>query len=213
VDQSAVIPVEVAAWRRPTRLTAWLFAAKMAAFQLRRTAIDLAAPMPLLARTAADFPVIVGEARGALLSAAYGGEAIHQHGKINNLRCAAAALHGRLLAAGAVFSFWRHIGRTTRAKGYAEGRMLQSGWLSPAVGGGLCQLSTALYEVALQAHCRIVERHAHSRIVPGPNAAKAGRDATVAWNYVDLRFASDRPLKLEVRVTQDELIVRLRAMS
>jgi vancomycin resistance protein VanW len=112
-----------------------------------------------------------------------------------------------------VFSFWRHVGRPTRARGYVEGRMLQGGSLSPAVGGGLCQLSTALYEVALQANLTILERHAHSRIVPGPNAARAGRDATVAWNYVDLRFASlDRALRLGAVVTADDLVVSFRAM-
>ncbi len=80
----------------------------------------------------------------------------------------------------------------------------------PAVGGGLCQLSNALYDVALQAGCAIVERHAHSRVVPGSQAA-IGRDATVAWNYVDLRFKAPRDLRLQVRLDRHELQVRLLA--
>jgi len=206
-------PMQEAVWREPTALSATLFAAKMAVFQVRRGLVDLVAAPPRLERAVVDFPETVAEARSPLVSPDYSGRPEHQAGKIANLRVACAALDGLRLAPGAVFSFWRHVGRPTRARGYVEGRMLQGGSLSPAVGGGLCQLSTALYEVALQASLTILERHAHSRIVPGPNAARAGRDATVAWNYVDLRFASpDRALRLGAVVTADDLVVSFRAM-
>lgn len=205
-------PMQEAVWREPTALSATLFATKMAVFQVRRGLVDLVAAPPRLPRTQADFPVEIARVASPLVSADYRGAAIHQQGKNINLRVACAAIDGLLLAPGAVFSFWRHVGRPTRARGYVEGRMLQGGSLSPAVGGGLCQLSTALYEVALQANLTILERHAHSRIVPGPNAARAGRDATVAWNYVDLRFASpDRALRLGAVVTADDLVVSFRA--
>lgn len=185
----------------------------MAVFQARRGLVDLVAAPPRLERVVVDFPETIAEARSPLVSPDYSGRPEHQAGKVANLRVACAALDGLRLAPGAVFSFWRQVGRPTRARGYVEGRMLQGGSLSPAVGGGLCQLSTALYDVALQAHLTIVERHAHSRIVPGPNAARAGRDATVAWNYVDLRFCSpDRPLRLGAVVTDEDLVVTLRAM-
>jgi hypothetical protein len=82
----------------------------------------------------------------------------------------------------------------------------------PATGGGLCQLSNALYDAALQAGCEIVERHAHSRIVVG-SAAATGRDATVAWNYVDLRFRPHEAVRIEARVTRDALVIRLHARS
>lgn len=131
-------------------------------------------------------------------------------GKVHNLRTAARALNGVVIPAGEVFSFWRQVGRATRRRGYVEGRQLQEGCLIPAVGGGICQLTNALYQVALDAGCEIVERHAHSRVIPG-SAAEAGRDATVAWNYIDLRFRPEEALRLEVSLTQDELIVRLAA--
>ena len=111
---------------------------------------------------------------------------------------------------GAIFSFWKQLGRPARSRGFVTGRMLQQGCIVPATGGGLCQLSNALYDVALNAGCEIVERHAHSRRIPG-SAAEMDRDATVAWNYVDLRFHSTRPLLLRVRLTAEELIVELRS--
>jgi hypothetical protein len=64
----------------------------------------------------------------------------------------------------------------------------------------------------LQADCDILERHAHSSVVPG-SAAANGRDATVAWNYVDLRFRARQPMLVEALLTKDELIVRLRGQT
>jgi hypothetical protein len=86
--------------------------------------------------------------------------------------------------------------------------MLQEGCLVPATGGGLCQLSNALYDVALRSGCAVIERHPHSRRIPG-SAAAAGRDATVAWNYVDLRIQSDAPLMLRVQLEKQHLTVAL----
>ena len=78
----------------------------------------------------------------------------------------------------------------------------------PAIGGGLCQLSNALYQAALDAGCEIIERHPHSRIVPGSGTWER-RDATVAWNYIDLRFCAAMPLQLQVQLTPSHLHVAL----
>src|SRR6266700_2717523 len=133
-------------------------------------------------------------------------------GKIQNLRTAARRFHGLRIPAGAEFSFWRQAGHPWRLRGYVVGRELREGCLVPSVGGGLCQLSNALYDVALTAGCTITERHAHSRIVPG-SLAERGRDATVFWNYVDLRFRPPVDLALEMFLTETNLTVRLRAVG
>lgn len=152
------------------------------------------------------YSLVVGESRSKLWSDDRPAEAEHQKGKVRNLQIAVQELDCALLFPGQVFGFWAQIGRATEERGYVIGRMLQQGCMIPAVGGGLCQLSNALYDAALQSGCEIVERHAHSRAVPGSEAA-AGRDATVAWNYVDLRFRSRVPLLIRARVTEDELVV------
>ncbi|MBC7930295.1 MAG: VanW family protein, partial [Rubrivivax sp.] len=99
--------------------------------------------------------------------------------------------------------------RASRGRGYGRGRELREGCVIPSVGGGLCQLSNALYDAALQAGFEIVERHSHTRIVPG-SQAEAGRDATVFWNYVDLRWRSPHPFRIEASMSRDQLIVRFR---
>jgi len=197
------------AWTPPTRLSSLVFAGKMSAFRLRRAARDLVAGPPRLKSTLAEgLAAIAGESVTPLWSDERLAERAWQLGKVQNLRVACRALDGLLIPAGAAFSFWRHVGAPIAARGFVRGRMLQQGCLTPAVGGGLCQLSNALYEAALQAGCAILERHPHSRIVPG-SAAAWGRDATVAWNYVDLRFAPPTALRLVARLTGETLVVRL----
>lgn len=135
------------------------------------------------------------------------GEARLVEGKIHNLRVALRRLDGARVPAGGTFSFWRQIGRATRRAGYVEGRELREGCVIPTIGGGLCQLSNALYGAALDAGCEIVERHAHSQIVPGSLSERA-RDATIFWNYVDLRFRAVRALTIRAILDDDRLVVR-----
>jgi hypothetical protein len=130
-------------------------------------------------------------------------------GKIQNLRAALRGIDGIEVPAGQVFSFWKQVGRATRRRGFVAGRELREGCLIANVGGGLCQLSNALYEAAELAGFTIVERHGHSRVVPG-SRAQLGRDATVFWNYVDLRFRSDHAFRVEARLTRDRLEVVFR---
>ncbi len=197
--------------RGHTRLRAILFFAKAWIYRARRAFLQPAvrhfekSPRPGGAPLAA-------ESRTPLRASSHPAEQRLQEGKVRNLATAAEFLDGLRIPAGEVFSFWRHVPRPTRSAGFVEGRELREGCIVPSVGGGLCQLSNALYSVALDAGCEIVERHAHSRIVPG-SAAAAGRDATVFWNYVDLRFRPRYDLWLEVSLYDDDLIVRLHGKS
>src|SRR5579862_4601128 len=155
------------------------------------------------------YSVVVVSLKKKLWTDSRAAEAAYQNGKVQNLKTAVQELDCALLLPGQVFSFWKQVGRATEGRGYVVGRMLQQGCMIPAVGGGLCQLSNALYAAALQSGCEIVERHAHSRVVPG-SAAAVGRDATVAWNYGDLRFVTSRPLRLSTRLDREDLVVALR---
>lgn len=194
----------------PNRLSSAVFRAKVFAFQVRRSVVEIGSTWRACPKSdGAGFGGVAGESRTRLWSDERLAERHYQLGKVANLRRAVRALDHILITPDAPFSFWAQVGKPTRRRGFVEGRMLQQGCLVPATGGGLCQLSNALYDIALQSGAEIVERHAHSRIVPG-SAAAAGRDATVAWNYVDLRFRPLAPMLLEARVERDELVLRLR---
>lgn len=196
----------------PTRWTALVFLAKAKAHQLRRSVrnwregirrharSDVLAALPVVAQWQSDLR------HGTHASAR---ENELQEGKVRNLRVAAAVLNGVEVPAGEVWSFWRHLGRVTRRKGYAEGRELREGCLIPQIGGGLCQMSGAIYNAALEAGLDIVERHAHTNSSVG-SLARIGRDATVFWNYVDLRLRARLPWRMEISVTDSQLQVRIR---
>jgi vancomycin resistance protein YoaR len=138
-------------------------------------------------------------------------ERLLEMGKVQNLRVAAAAIDGIVIAPGETFSFWRAAGRATHARGYVVGRELRQGCMIPTVGGGLCQLTNALSRVAHQAGMEIVERHSHS-VHPEGFFIDGTTDATVFWNYVDFRFRSQRPVRIGATLTETTLAVRLDAL-
>lgn len=122
-------------------------------------------------------------------------------GKIQNLRVAASKLNGLVIPAGETFSFWKHIGKPVKRNGFVIGREIREGCIVATTGGGLCQLSNALYDAALKSGFNITERYRHSKVVKGSLAEK-GRDATVKWNYIDLRFIPDQ--KVQIQINHDE---------
>jgi VanW like protein len=133
-------------------------------------------------------------------------------GKVQNLRVALQHINGIEIPKGYIFSFWTQLGKPTRAKGYEMGRELRQGCLISSLGGGLCQLSNALYSVALDAELEMIERHAHTQVIPG-SQAELGRDATVFWNYIDLRFKAHEDLRIEAFLTSSSLVVQLKSRA
>ena len=184
----------------PGRWQSWVFQAKASLLRMRRGLVEWGKRPPKHRRgeEGVDHPV-TGSARAKLWTQLSEAEFPLTAGKVENLRVSAAALHGLVIPADEVFSFWRQLGRTTRSKGYTVGRELREGCLVPNRGGGLCQVTGLLYQAALEAGLEIVERHAHSRLVPGSMGEK-DLDATVFWNYVDLRFRAPFDWRLEVEL-------------
>jgi vancomycin resistance protein VanW len=81
---------------------------------------------------------------------------------------------------------------------------LRSGCAVPAIGGGICLLSNALFTIAMQLGWRVLERHGHSIALGDPDAL----DATVAYPHVDLRIAPRAgTAALDVAVRGDVLVV------
>ena len=188
-----------------------LFAAKSGLLKLRRVAIDMA--VGVRRWSAVDgHGTGLSEIATPLYSDGSATERGLQLGKVQNLRIAAKALNGLVIPAGGLFSFWAQLGRPTRARGYVEGRELRQGCLIPTVAGGLCQMSNSLHVAAKRAGCDIVERHGHTAQVPG-SPFPEGDDATVFWNYVDLRFRPRQAVRLRVRLSETELIVALEAAA
>lgn len=129
-------------------------------------------------------------------------------GKRHNVRLAAAAFHGVVVTPTAPLSFWRTLGPATAARGFRAGMEVQSGCAVPAIGGGLCLLSNALYGLALELGWDVLERHGHTIALADADA----HDATVLYPQVDLRIAPRAgQVVLDVAVRGDVLVVAARS--
>lgn len=196
----------------PTRKSAMIFRLKTHVLQTSRfvqNMLDRSHVTHTVVAPATELSV-VGESSTALWTEIDPSERVLQLGKVQNLRTALRKLNGVKVPANEVFSFWAQLGAPIRARGYVAGRELREGCIVPSIAGGLCQLSNALYDAALQANFEILERHAHSEVVPG-SVAEQGKDATIFWNYVDLRFRSSEAFSIEAWMTDEKLIVRFRS--
>ncbi|KLU61538.1 vancomycin B-type resistance protein VanW [Peptococcaceae bacterium CEB3] len=132
-----------------------------------------------------------------------------QENKVNNLKLASAKLDGLILKPGETFSFWRLVGKPTKAKGYLEGMVLTKGTFVAGVGGGLCQLSNLIYWMTLHTPLTVTERWRHTHdVFPDANRTQPfGSGATVVYNYVDLQIKNEtgQDYQLSVRVGGTEL--------
>ncbi|HWQ73004.1 MAG TPA: VanW family protein [Desulfitobacteriaceae bacterium] len=132
-----------------------------------------------------------------------------QENKTVNLKLAAEKINGLVLRPGETFSFWRLVGKPTRAKGFLDGLVLTNGTFTAGVGGGLCQLSNLIYWMTLNSSLTVTERwrHTHDVFPDADRTQPFGSGATVVYNYVDLQIRNDTAYEyqLMVRVGDSDL--------
>ena len=116
-----------------------------------------------------------------------------------NLEIAARKINGRVLMPGEVFSFNTVVGKRTIEEGYRDAKIYADGGVVDGLAGGICQISSTLYNAVLLANLEIVERRNHS--YPA-SYIQVGRDATVVYGTKDFQFKNSRsyPIKLEATV-------------
>jgi vancomycin resistance protein YoaR len=125
-----------------------------------------------------------------------------------NLKLGAAAIDGYVVEPGAVFSFNEVVGPREAEQGYREAPVIIENELVPGVGGGICQVSSTLYNAVLLAGLNPLERSNHSLPVA---YVGLGRDATVAYGSIDFKFRNNRPesVMLGTRVAEGEITVAI----
>jgi vancomycin resistance protein YoaR len=114
----------------------------------------------------------------------YGGEA----NRIHNVQLVARLIDRKLVAPGATFSFNQATGARTASKGFLEAPVIINGELGTGLGGGVCQVSTTVFNAAYEAGLKITQRTNHALYI---SHYPLGRDATVNYPDVDLRFVND----------------------
>lgn len=118
--------------------------------------------------------------------------------RTTNLRLAAEKINGTVLMPGETFSYNTVVGERTIAAGYKEAAMYQNGEVVDGLGGGICQISTTLYNAVLYSNLEIVERRNHQFV---PSYASAGRDATVVYGSIDFKFKNTRNYPVKILCT------------
>lgn len=129
-----------------------------------------------------------------------------------NIGRAASVLNKRVIAAGASFSFNDTVGEANEQNGYENGRVLYQGEVRYESGGGVCQVSSTLFNALLLAGCTIIERHRHYRPV---SYVPPGLDATIRFGKKDLRMRNPHPFDLfiETKMTGSSLVIVIKSRS
>ncbi len=130
--------------------------------------------------------------------------------RYSNIELACETLNGTIIKAGDTFSLWNELGCPTEEKGYRKAKAFTpDGGVKKSYGGGICQVSTTIYNAVLEVEgLEVKERHEHSRDVV---YIKDGKDAAVSYKSADLKFKNtlDYDVKLEAKVENNKVKIKL----
>lgn len=115
--------------------------------------------------------------------------------RTTNLELASAKINGTVLMPGEEFSYNKVVGERTIAAGYKEAAIYSGGQVVDGLGGGICQISSTLYNAAVQANMEILERSNHQFKT---SYVDAGKDATVVYGVIDFRFKNTRKYPVKI---------------
>lgn len=116
----------------------------------------------------------------------------------NNMYLATSKINEIIIAPGEEFSYNRTVGSRNIALGYKEAKIYSNGQVVDGIGGGICQVSSTLYNAVMFANLDVTERHNHQFITSYVNA---GRDATVVYGSKDLKFVNNRNYPIKILAT------------
>lgn len=162
--------------------------------------------------------IIVSEHQNKLIKTGKDVDPVLQYNKAENIRIACRKINGLQIKPGEVFSFWKCVGKTSKANGFSDGRVIVNGNLVKGVGGGLCNLANAIHLVVIHSPLVVSEIHHHSdALSPDPDGIRIPYSAgtSVNYNYIDFRFKNDtcQPVQLLTWCDEESLFVELRSVS
>lgn len=126
--------------------------------------------------------------------------AVSNTNRTTNLRLAANKINGTVVMPGETFSYNKVVGARTISAGYKEAPIYVKGEVVDGLGGGICQVTSTLYNAAVYANLEIIQRTNHQFV---PSYVTASRDATVVYGSIDFQFKNNRnyPIKLVCSVS------------
>jgi vancomycin resistance protein YoaR len=130
--------------------------------------------------------------------------------RVTNIQRAAALLDGTVILPGGSFSLNRALGKRTVEKGFVAAPQIFDGRLEDAVGGGISQVATTLYNAAFFAGVRLVAHQAHQFYI---SRYPMGREATVSWGGPELIFRNNWPAAILMKVSASDSAITVRFYS
>ncbi|MFD1363390.1 VanW family protein [Lentibacillus salinarum] len=127
-----------------------------------------------------------------------------------NIELAAEAINNHVVFPGERFSFNDVVGKRTEEKGYQRAPVIVKGELSEDIGGGICQVSSTLYNAVDLKSIDITERYSHSRSVP---YVPPGRDATISWYGPDFAFTNQHKQPILIRASANDGHMEVQVLS
>ena len=126
----------------------------------------------------------------------------------HNIDLAANAINNHVVFPGETFSFNQTVGQRTKEKGYLPAPIIVKGELAEGIGGGICQVSSTLFNAADRSGLEIVKRFSHSKRVP---YVPPGRDATVSWYGPDFSFKNqyNQPVLIRAKANHGMMFVQV----
>lgn len=121
-------------------------------------------------------------------------------GRKENIALCVKTINGTTIDPGKTFSFNAAAGPRTEERGYKKAKVMVDGEYIMDFGGGVCQVSTTLYNAAAAAGLEVTERHSHQKPVSYVNE---GQDAAVNYNDLDLKFVNNSGGVIRLDITQD----------
>lgn len=125
--------------------------------------------------------------------------------RATNIALAVKSVNGYVLMPGETFSYNSTVGERTASRGYKEAGVYLNGEVTTGLGGGICQVSSTLYNAILLANLEIVERSNHTF---KPTYVPAGQDATVSWGAPDFKFKNNRnyPIRISASTSSGTIL-------
>lgn len=118
--------------------------------------------------------------------------------RTTNLRIACRKINDKVVLPGETFSYNKTLGERTPAAGYKNAKVYENGEVVDGIGGGICQISSTLYNSVLKANMDIVERRNHQFVT---SYTPAGRDATVVYGLTDFKFKNTRKTAVRIKAS------------
>lgn len=165
--------------------------------------------------SAEDLPNLVSSYSCNLIKRGKGIDIRLQENKAVNIRLACEQINGLIIRPDEIFSFWRTVGKTTKSKGYKDGRVIINNKLIPGLGGGLCNLGNTIHWMVLHSPLTVTEFHHHSDALAPEHGKRIpfSTGTSISYNYIDYRFknTTDQSVQLKVWCDEEKLYGELRS--